>query len=361
MEISTPFVWVDLDKVEDNIAAMVARLNKAGIGHRPHIKAHKTVELAQREIELGGIGITTAKLSEAEVMAAGGIKDILVAFPLLGEERLARLKALLPQARISTIVDSRTVAEGLSRVGQELGRKVEVLIEIDGGIHRGGVLPGEPALKFAKSIADLPGIDIVGLMVYVGQIYAERTEAGIRAVAGQEAKMLLETRDLLNANGFNIRVLSGGSTASSAYADELRGLTESRAGNFIFFDANAIRFGIATEADIALKVRTMVVSTPQPGYATIDAGSKTLTSDGSITDASFGLVCGMPGVELVKLNEEHGFLRYDPAKYQLKVGDLLDVIPNHCCVLPNLCDHIYGFRGGKFTGKISVDARGKNY
>lgn len=361
MTFNTPYVCVDLDQMEKNIRNMIAGLKSAGIDHRPHIKAHKSVEIAKKQLELGAVGITVAKLAEAEVMVRGGIKDILIAFPILGDEKLRRLKDLLPYAVIRTIVDSRAVAEGLSRIGESAGKPIEVLIELDGGIHRGGVQPGGPALEFARSIVDLPGIRIVGLMAYVGQIYGEKTEAGLKAVAGQEAEMLFSTQRLLCQAGFDITILSGGSTASSVYAEALAGLTESRAGNYVFYDMNAIYLGIATVSDAALKVCSTVVSIPLPGFATIDAGSKALTSDGSLSGAGYGQIIGMPDVQIVKLNEEHGYLQFDPAKRTLHIGDIIEVIPNHCCVVPNLCDCIYGFRNGAFEKEIRVDARGKNY
>lgn len=361
MELSTPFVRIDLDRMENNIRLMIERLKKVGITHRPHIKAHKSIAIAKKQIELGASGITTAKLSEAEVMVDGGIEDILIAFPILGEEKLLRLEKLARRANIKATIDSRAIAEGISRVGERLGRRIDVLIELDGGIHRCGVQPGEQTLKFAKSIEDLDGINVIGLMTYMGQIQAEKTKEGMKSIAKSEVEMFKSTQRLLNANGFNITVLSGGSSAASVFEDQLAGITESRAGNYIFSDMNAVHLGISTEKDIALKVCSTVVSTPLPGYATIDAGSKTLTSDASRSGSGYGRISGMADVEIVKLSEEHGFIRFDPANYNLKVGDVVEIMPNHCCVVPNLCDCVYGFRGRHFDGMIRIDARGKNY
>lgn len=361
MELSTPYVHIDLDIAERNIRRMAEELKKFGIDHRPHIKVHKSVEIARLQLALGAKGITVAKLGEAEVMAEGGVDDILIAFPIIGSQNLERLKKLAEKVKIRTILDSRFVAEGISRVGTELGQRIDILIELDGGIHRGGVQPGEAALNFAREISDLQGINIAGLFAYMGQIYSQKSRDAIREVAKMEKDILLGTKELLNKNGFNISITSGGVTPSSAYPEQLEGITESRAGNYIYYDMNAIRMGLAEEKDIALKIRSTVVSTPLPGYATIDAGSKTLTSDGSVAEPAFGYVCGMPGVKIVNLNEEHGYLRFDPEKYSLKVGDQLDIIPNHSCVISNLCDYIYGFRSGIFEKKIIIDARGKNY
>ncbi|MBL4954728.1 alanine racemase [Neobacillus sp. YIM B02564] len=358
---TTPYVYVDLDKVEKNIKNMISRLNSKGIEHWPHIKSHKSVELAKKQLEYGAKGITCAKLSEAEVMAEGGIQPILIAYPIIGEEKLNRLGKLAKKIDIRTTVDSLPVAEGLSTVGETIGKKIEVLIEIDGGSHRGGVQPGQATLDFAREIIKLPGIQLVGVFTYVGQIYGCQTEEEIKQETRLEAQILLKAKELLKANGIEVTVTSGGSTVSSFHAEELEGISQSRAGNYIFGDMNAIHVGVYTESDCALKVRSTVISVPLPGYATIDAGTKTLTSDLSCRGNTYGLLVSHPDIQLFKLNEEHGYLSYDPKLHTLHVGDQVEIIPNHCCVIPNLYDSIYSFRGEEHIGSLKIDARGKNY
>lgn len=357
----TPYVRVDLDKVDKNISKMEQRLHAAGIDHWPHIKSHKCVELAKKQLAAGAKGITCAKLSEAEIMAKAGIQHILIGYTLVGEENLKRLGVLAQKVHVRTTVDSGVVAKEISRVGESIGQKIEVLIEIDGGIHRGGVQPGEPALQLAKQIASLPGIKLIGLFAYVGQIYGLPTEDDFRNETSREAQILIDTQKLLQENGFDITVTSGGSTLSSYHADCLTGITESRAGNYIFGDMNDVHVGIYTPNDCALTVCATVISLPVSGYATIDAGTKALTSDTSLTGNGYGYVVGKPEIKIEKLNEEHGFLRYDPTCCQLNIGDRLEIVPNHCCVVPNLCDSIYAYRQGKYVGMLKVDARGKSY
>ncbi|WP_019122125.1 alanine racemase [Brevibacillus massiliensis] len=357
----TPYVSVDLDKVEQNIAAMVERLNQAGIDHWPHIKTHKCIELAKKQLAMGAKGITCAKLSEAEVMAEAGIDAILIAFPIVGEENLQRLTRLVQKVNVRTTVDSVAVAQGLSAAGQDAGRKLEVLIEIDGGSHRGGVQPGAPVQEFARQIAGLPGIEIAGVFTYVGQIYGKSSLEELKAETRREAELLLEAKRLLEGDGIPVRVMSGGSTPSSYLAEELTGITEARAGNYIFGDMNAVHLGVYTEQDCALRVHATVVSVPLPGHATIDAGSKTLTSDLSVAGDTYGYIVGKPDVKIVKLNEEHGYLQFDPAQHHFQVGDRIEIIPNHSCVIPNLNDYLYGYRNGEFAGTLKIDARGKNY
>ncbi|MFW0766649.1 alanine racemase [Trabulsiella odontotermitis] len=358
--LTTPYVAVDMEIMEQNIRGMVAGLHRNNIQHWPHIKTHKSVRLAKLEQQLGASGITCAKLSEAEVMADGGITSILLAYPLIGEDKCQRYADLARKVNIRTIVDSVAGAQGLSRAAVKNGLEFAIDIAIDFGAHREGIQP-EQLLAFAREIAALPGLNIKGVFTYAGTIYQYHDEADIRRAAREEAALLIKSRDLLNANGFAVEILSGGSTLSSYYADELNGITESRAGNFIFGDMNAINGGIYTPENCALTICATVVSIPLPGYATIDAGTKSLTSDLSATPGSYGLIQEHPEMALVKLNEEHGYLRYDPAKVSLTIGEQLHVIPNHCCVVANLVDEIYAFRDGEFNETITIDARGKSY
>jgi len=357
---TTPYVALDMDIMEKNITTMTSGLTRNGIQHWPHIKTHKSVRLARLEQQLGASGITCAKLSEAEVMAAGGINAILLAYPLIGEDKCRRYAELARKITVRTIVDSLAGAEGLSREAVKNGLIFNIDIAIDFGAHREGIQP-EDLLAFARQVAALPGLNVDGVFTYAGTIYQYHTEQDIRRAARQEARLLIDSRDRLNANGFEISHLSGGSTLSSWYADELRGITESRAGNFIFGDMNAINGGIYTTENCALTICATVVSIPLPGYATIDAGTKSLTSDLSATPGSYGLIQEYPDIELVKLNEEHGYLRYDPQKYNLAIGEQIHIIPNHCCVVANLVDEIYAFREGVFSEIITIDARGKSF
>ncbi|MCZ7833673.1 alanine racemase [Atlantibacter hermannii] len=357
---TTPYVALDMDIMEKNINAMVSGLARNNIQHWPHIKTHKSVRLAKLEQQLGASGITCAKLSEAEVMAKGGITSILLAYPLIGEDKCQRFADLARQINIRTIIDSLAGAEGLSQAAVKNDLQFNVDIAIDFGAHREGIQPDQ-LLDFARQVAALPGLNIKGVFTYAGTIYQYHQEADIRRAAREEAALLINSRDLLNANGFSIDILSGGSTLSSFYADELNGISESRAGNFIFGDMNAINGGIYTPEDCALTICATVVSIPLPGYATIDAGTKSLTSDLSSVAGSYGHIQEYPEMQLVKLNEEHGYLRYDPEKTALNIGQQIHIIPNHCCVVANLVDEIYAFRKGEYRETITIDARGKSY
>lgn len=359
--LSTPYVYVDVNKLDKNIETMESRLSNVGIDHWPHIKTHKSIEIACKQLKAGAKGITCAKLSEAEVFVNAGFENIFIAYPIVGEDKLNRLQELAKKINIRTIADSLVVAEGLSKVGEAVGNKIEILIEIDGGTHRGGVQPGEATLELAQQVSKLPGIEFKGIFTYVGQIYGLATEEEVKQETRREAQLLLENKELLNTNGIGVEIMSGGSTLSSYHAEELKGITESRAGNYVFGDMNAVAHDIYTPEECALRVRVSIVSITLPGHATIDAGTKALTSDLSAAGNTFGYIIGKPDVEIVKLNEEHGYLKYDPEKHHFQIGDQIEIVPNHCCVIPNLNESVHAFKNGEYKGKINIDAKGKNY
>ncbi|MFB5680914.1 alanine racemase [Paenibacillus terreus] len=359
MNVSTPAVIVDLDITERNIQRMAEVVRSAGIRHRPHIKSHKSVYFARKQLEAGCTGITCAKLGEAEVMAEAGFDDILIAFPIIGEDKQERLFRLARQIKVTCVADSMEGAVSVSRVGERLGSRIPLCIEVDGGIGRCGRQPGQDTLEFAKQIHSLPGIEVVGVLSYAGQIYGESSKESIRAMAKSEALLLKQSADMIREAGIDLTVVSGGSSLSSKFAQDLDGVTEVRAGNYLFHDVGQLSMGMVTVDDCALRVVTTVVSVPAPGRAIIDAGSKTLTTDMMPFSKGYGYIIEQPEIEIFKLNEEHGFLRYDPS-LSLQIGQQLTIIPNHACVIPNLCDEVLGVRAGKVVERIKIDARGKS-
>ncbi|MBP1991579.1 alanine racemase [Paenibacillus eucommiae] len=357
----TPYAFVDLDAVELNIARMADKLASYTIKHRPHIKTHKSLRLVNMQLAAGAIGITVAKLSEAEAFADGGINDILIAFAIVGEQNLERLERLHRRITVAVTVDSWEAAQGLSAVGVRASKPVRVLIELDGGLHRGGRQPGKDIVDFAIRLRELPGIQIEGIMAYFGLVYRNGDPAAIAAAVQAESETIGQVVADLRQAGFAIEIISSGSTPTAKLCEHAKGITEVRAGNYIFNDVSAVQMGMAQEADCALRVAATVVSMPLPGMATIDAGTKALTSDRAHHSDGFGIIVGQPDITIAVLNEEHGMLRFDPDKVSLSIGDRIEIIPNHSCVIPNLNDAIYGVRRGVVLERIQIDARGCNY
>lgn len=358
--LNTPAVQIDLDIVERNIKKTLTGLSACTIAHRPHIKVHKSIFLAKKQLAMGCKGITCAKLGEAEVMADRGIDDILIAFPLLGEDKLKRYRILLEKnISIRCIINSIEGAKGLSDLGIAMGKRLSVLIELDGGINRGGIKLGAPLETFAKQVKDYPGLAIAGIEYYGGDIYGLKDADSIKARAQKEADDIISSAKLLENMGLKISILSGGSSYSIRFPEQLSGISEVRAGNYIFNDGSQLSIGMIKPTDCALTILSTVVNRPDANSAIIDAGSKTLTSDRVGGWDSYGYVVNHPEVEIYKLNEEHGFLRSNTA-ITWKVGETVRIIPNHACVVPNLCDEIYGMRNGRLETTIRIDARGMN-
>ncbi len=362
-KIPTPYVFADLDIVKSNLTHAAKKISEVGLKHRPHIKSHKSAYFARLQQEAGANGITCAKLGEAEAMIEAGFNDILIAYPVIGSKNLERLMALSKKARIITCVDSWEGASGISFAGETLGIRLPVYIEINVGFDRCGMEPGVQILDFAKKLTALQGIEIVGIMSYAGHINDKLSKEEMRLAVREEARILAETARNLDQIGIPVDEVSVGSSLSIEFNEELNGVTEIRAGSYIFHDMGHVSSGLYTIDDCALRVAVTVVSTPFLGRAIIDAGSKTLTSDTS-RRGGYGFILEHPSAEIVKLNEEHGFVDYDPSVVQLHIGDRLTVIPNHACVLPNLCDQIFGVSSGAAGMPevviIPIEARGKN-
>lgn len=355
-ELDTPCVIIDLDIAERNVQRMQAIARQAGVKLRPHTKTHKSSYFARLQAEAGAQGITVAKLGEAEVLANAGFDDILIAYPIVGQQKLDRLKALLPGVRrLIVSLDGYEVAEGLSAVGLEAGRSIEVYAEVDTGQHRVGRAPGADAIAFCRGLERYPGIQLAGIMSHAGLTWKAPSAAEVGAIAGEELRILAEVKQALGRPDLEISV---GATPSAHLVGRTPGITEMRPGTYIFGDRNLMLLGMAAEGDCAMRVLTTIVSHAVPERAVVDAGSKSLAMDAGPA-GGHGHVVGLPGIKVARLTEEHGALEL-PAGLGLKVGGRLEIIPNHVCPAVNLVDRVYGVRSGKVQREIPIEGRGKN-
>src|SRR6266853_196113 len=282
------------------------------------------------QLDAGAIGITVAKVGEAEVLPG---EDVLVAYPLL-KEKVPRLKALAKRRRVKVAVDSVEVARGLQGIA--------TLVEIDVGVGRTGVQSPGQAVEVAKACSDFRGI-------FYWPSWLD--EAGFKAACVKVDAVL----DALSASGFETKIVSGGSTPGAAKTPLIPQTTEIRPGTYVFYDASSMEAKACVEADCALHVLTTVVSTSVPGQCVIDAGSKTLSSDQTVGSGTFGIVVGHPWT-VRKLNEEHGYVEiHGPAR----VGEKVWLVPSHVCPTVNLHDEIWYGRRGRVEGSWRVAARGK--
>lgn len=356
-QLDTPCLVVDLDIAAANLARMAALANRAGVRLRPHAKTHKSLQIARMQLGAGATGICVAKIGEAEVMRQGGIEDILIAYPLVGEAKLARLLPLAADGGITLTADSVQVAEGYSSLASRAHRTLPVLLEIDSGMHRTGVDPAAAGETGAK-IASLPGLELAGILTHAGHAHDVTAQPDIAATARQEARVMQQAAEHLQAHKIPVRVISAGSTITAPYLSADDGITEIRPGTYVFNDLRTLELYACTPDQIAATILATAVSVA-PGRVVLDAGSKTLTMTAT-QQHGFGKLQGRPLSSFSRLSEEHGVLSIDPAETGLRVGDRVQVLPIHICVCVDLQPYAYGVSCGRITQLIRIDAARKS-
>jgi D-serine deaminase-like pyridoxal phosphate-dependent protein len=345
-DLDTPCVVIDVERVEANLKRAQEHADANGYRLRPHIKTHKLPRWAKRQVELGATGITCQKLGEAEVMADAGITDIFVPYNILGDKKLARLRALNARVALSVTADSPDTVAGYARTFTA-DTPLTVLVECDTGTKRCGVQTSAQALALARQIVMAPGLKFGGLMTYPPARRAAEAEAWLR-----------EAVDLLTQAGIPVPRVTSGNTPDMWRTDQSV-VTERRPGTYIYFDRTQVAVGAADWDNCALTVLATVVSRPTPNRVIIDAGSKSLSSDLAGPDQpGYGLLRGTSLV-LERLNEEHGIIEMTTASDTPRVGDRVHVIPNHVCVVTNLFDEVHLVSGDGVVETVPVAARGR--
>ena len=346
-ELDTPAVTIRLDIMEDNIRRVQAHLAKHGIGNRPHIKTHKIPAIGKLQMQAGAMGITCQKIGEVEVFVDAGVADdILLTFNILGQAKTDRLMALCRRAPgLALVLDNEVVARERSIAGARHGVDVRFLVECDTGFGRTGVQTPAAASDLARLAARLPRMQFRGLMTFPNREPTTR-EFFERALA------------LFKGAGMPVPVVSGGGTPALFTAQNIPMLTEHRAGTCVFNDVMVVSSGTATWDNCAMRVRATVVSRPTDGRAILDCGTKVLTSD-QYGQKGFGHVLEYPEAVVGNLSEEHGIVDLSACAERPQVGEIVHVVPNHCCVVSNMVDELYGVRGEAVEVVWPVAARGR--
>lgn len=360
-EMETPCIVVDRKVVERNIAAMAEVARENGVKLRPHVKTHKIPEFALAQLEQGAAGITTAKISEAEVMAEHGICDIFIAYPVVTASKIKRVIDLARRIHLTVGVESLAGAQELSRQASAAGIVLEVRLEIDTGLARTGV-PLLSVVNIARQITSLPGLDLSGIFTYKGAVFEGDSTLNLQAAGHEEGTLMVEAAAKLKAAGMNIKDVSVGSSPTAVYAAEVKGVTEIRPGTYIFNDRMLMQMGVCRQEDCAARVKVTVISVPAEDRLVIDGGSKTFATDVQpnhppLNLKGFGEIIGHPDAVLERMNEEHGMIRTGNT-HQMRVGDILEIIPNHICSTVNLHNEVYVLDQG-ITRVAPVLARGK--
>jgi len=357
--LDTPLIAVELDLLERNIAEMAALAADYGVSLRPHAKTHKSPHVARMQIEAGAVGLTCAKLGEAEVLVdQGGVTDILIAYPIVGEIKIRRLISLLDRTRIVVAVDTHEAAAALSQAMSASGRTLDIYLEVNTGQDRAGARAGQEAADMAAAIFRLPGLRLAGIMTHEGHAGFSAPEE-IATIAENAGKALVDTAERIRSEGIEVENVSVGSTPASWFTPRVAGITEMRPGTYVFNDNNAFRHGRIGPDRCAARVVSTVVSRPAPDRAIIDAGSKALALDPSPSHPGHGYIVGHRGATIARLSEEHGVVMLPDGETGFDVGDRVEIIPNHICPAVNLTDELVMVRNGHVVDRWPVAARGK--
>jgi 3-hydroxy-D-aspartate aldolase len=347
-DLVTPVLILDLDLLEANIKGMAAHIKSSKIDLRPHGKTHKCVEIAQRQIKAGAIGLCVATIREAEAMSAAGVKGLLITSELVGKPKIERLIKLVRRApETMAVVDNADHAKQLSDAATAAKLNLNVLIDVDPGGRRTGVPPGDQAIALAEKVASLPNLKLRGIHGYSGASAHVNTFDARRSHSVEKMTPVLETFANLKKRGLPVEIMSGGSTGTYNIDADLEGMTELQCGSYVFMDVEYRACGGKSGAvyeDFApsLTVMATVISKTYSDRATTDAGIKAFATDRA---KHVPEIKGATGVTMGYGGDEHGVLTFNNPSREFKIGDRIEFIIPHCDPNVNLFDRIYCVRG----------------
>jgi D-serine deaminase-like pyridoxal phosphate-dependent protein len=358
-ELETPCLVVDSDVLQRNIDRMAAVARDAHVALRPHVKTHKTPAVGHRQLAAGAAGITVAKVGEAEVFAEAGFTDVLIGYQIVGDAKVRRLTDLAQRIAVTTCVDSIAAAQGLSTEAERQGVVLRLLLDVDTGLHRTGCQPAD-AVAIGTAIGELPGVSLAGVFSFAGYPLGDPALEARIAWSRKDAETAVAVAADLRSAGLDATTVSVAGTVSAPHAAQVAGVTEIRPGTYAFGDMNYTRLGAQTVDECALRIRTTVVGRPAEDRAVLDAGTKVLSSDKAVAVPVhvFGHLPDHPSSLISRAWEEHAVVELASTDRWLQVGDVVEVIPNHACVVTNLADVWHEVRDGIVLASHAVAARG---
>jgi D-serine deaminase-like pyridoxal phosphate-dependent protein len=348
-EIDTPALLLSMDAVERNIAAMAQFFSDKECKLRPHIKTHKLPLIAHKQIEAGAVGITCAKLGEAKIFFESGIKDILIANEIVGERKIQGLANLSRYGNLIVCVDHFENARDISEAAGSIGMKVNVLVEVNVGLNRCGVKPGNPALGLVEKIIKLKHLVFRGIMGYEGGLFIEDMEEK-KEKCRERNRLLVETKEIIERNAFPVEIVTAGGSNTFNLTGLYPGITDIQVGSYVTMDTHNAYYGLDFEQ--AITVLTTVISRPEKERAVTDAGMKSLSTDNGLP------ICKEPGIVVSMLNEEHGHLRIETPDHPVSVGNKIEIVPSHGCTTIPLYDRYVVVRNDYVESVIDIRARG---
>jgi D-serine deaminase-like pyridoxal phosphate-dependent protein len=356
--LDTPTLVIDLDVVERNAARLAREMVGRGIALRPHAKTHKSVELGRIQLAHGAVGLTVGNLGEAEVFAAAGFTDLLIAYPIWAVgEKASRLRALHADERLDLSVGFDSV-EGAGRLAAAVAgsaRRLPVLLELDPGNRRTGAVP-ERAGEIAVAAQEL-GLEVRGLFTHGGHGYA--SAAAAESAGTDEVRTLTVGRDAMRSEGMDPQVISAGSTPTQ-YSAAQSPVTEMRPGTYLLGDRQQWALGAQPSDGLGAVMAATVVSTAVDGQVVIDAGAKALTKDVAPYLEGHGAIPAYPEAVIERVSDYHGVVRIPAGTPTPLLGDVIAVVPNHICPVVDLRNSLTVTRAGSILGDWLVNARGRS-
>ena len=361
-ELHTPALLIDLDAMERNLEAMAQHAAAQGIGLRPHVKTHKCPIIAKRQIELGAVGVCAAKVGEAEVMVDAGIENVLITSPVATPEKIRRVVALAARTPgLQMVIDRARNAQDFNDAAAAAGLTLRVLIGLDTGTQRTGIALGEPALDLARTVGLLPNLQLDGLQAYAGHVMHVEGHEGRKQRSQDTLARCLETRALLERNGFEIGVFTGGGTGTFDIDSSIDGMSDLQVGSYLFMDVQYRAIGDA-DSDVfdtfepSLFVLATAISQPVADRITLDAGYKAFANEPNAKPQFRELA----GLEYYYGGDEHGIVAFLTDERPLRVGDKAQLLVSHCDPTVNLYDNYHVVENGRVAQLWPISARGRS-
>jgi len=360
-ELSTPALLIDLDRMDGNLRKMADHARGKNVGLRPHTKTHKCPIIAKMQIDLGAVGVCAAKVSEAEVMVAGGVGNVLITSPVVTSEKISRVVTVAKKSSgIQMVVDNAKTIDDFNEAAQAAGIVLRVIIDLDTGTKRTGIALGKPALALAQQIGKCDALRFDGLQAYAGHLmhvsgHAQRKSRSVATFA-----KAIDTKEMIEKAGIEVHVLTGGGTGTFDIDSDIEPVTDLQVGSYLFMDVQYREIGDADSDvfdyfDPSLFVLVTAISQPVPDRITVDGGYKAFASDSVLPEFR-----DVSGLDYHWGGDEHGIVQLTDPSRPVKLGDKLAMIVSHCDPTVNLYDHYHIVRNGRVAELWPIAARGRS-